>query len=76
MTDLLVPAAVAAGSVALTYLFCIRPMRHGHGQGHCAPPREANDEAAQVQELRREVAALRARADGAANGTAGQPGLS
>jgi hypothetical protein len=30
MSELLLPASVAIAAVALTYVFCIRPMRRGH----------------------------------------------
>lgn len=30
MSDLLLPAGIIAASLAMTYFFCIRPMRKGH----------------------------------------------
>lgn len=30
MTDLLLPGAVLGASLAMTYYFCLRPMRRGH----------------------------------------------
>ena len=30
MSDLLLPAGIIASSLAMTYFFCIRPMRKGH----------------------------------------------
>ena len=30
MSELWLPAGVAVAAIALTYLFCIRPMRRGH----------------------------------------------
>ena len=31
MSELWLPAAIAAAALVLTYLFCVRPMRRAHG---------------------------------------------
>lgn len=31
MSELWLPAVIAAAALALTYLFCVRPMRRAHG---------------------------------------------
>lgn len=56
----LIPAGIASASLALMYLTCIRPMR----SGHCMTMFDAttadggSQEAAEIAELRAEVAAL------------------
>lgn len=56
----LIPAGIASASIALMYLTCIRPMR----SGHCMTMFDAttsdgrSQEAAEIAELRAEVAAL------------------
>lgn len=60
MTDLLLPAGIIAISLAMTYFFCVRPMR----RGRCAHPstkRLADDELdLALQHARTEVERLRA----------------
>lgn len=63
MSDLVVPGLVAVAAIALTYLFCIRPMRNGH----CAmKPISAERDGGRGQDeeevarLRRDVDQLRA----------------
>jgi len=57
----LVPALIAAAAIGLTYVICIRPMR----RGHCAmmPPQHSDaadaERAAEIDQLRAEVAGLR-----------------
>jgi hypothetical protein len=64
MSQWAVPLAVTGSSLALTYLFCLRPMRQGHcattpSQRHSAAfaDTESTDE---ITKLRVEVAKLRA----------------
>lgn len=65
MSSLVLAAAVLLASLALTYFFCLRPMR----QGRCAmaPKAQARPQAtaatdreAEIQRLREEIAALKA----------------
>jgi hypothetical protein len=63
VTELILPGIVVAASLALTYVFCLRPMRRGQcGMSRvvtsAAPVAEDRD--AEVAALRAEVAALRA----------------
>jgi hypothetical protein len=58
VTDLLVAVGVTAASMALMYLVCLRPMRRGYRSPAGTDP--SRDE---VARLRREVAALRDRAE-------------
>ncbi len=60
--DSLLPIGVAAASIGLTYIMCIRPMR----RGHCAMMPPASEEAcdnpeevAEIARLRADIAALR-----------------
>ena len=62
-------AGVLAASLALTYLFCLRPMRRGHcaagglpslGRHPAHLPGQGTERDAEVARLRRESAALRA----------------
>jgi hypothetical protein len=44
MSELWLPASVAAAALAFTYLFCVRPMRRGHcATGSSAPQDRALD---------------------------------
>ncbi len=55
MSELWLPASVAAAAVTLTYVFCVRPMRRGHcGMGSSARQR---------RDLDRELAQVRAELD-------------
>jgi len=55
MSELWLPASVAAAAVTLTYVFCVRPMRRGHcGMGTSARQR---------RDLDRELAQVRAELD-------------
>lgn len=58
------PVAVTGGSIALTYFFCLRPMRNGHcammPQRQDSSARESQDNGAEIARLRAEVAQLRA----------------
>ncbi|MDX5961891.1 hypothetical protein SIM91_00755 [Rhodococcus opacus] len=56
-------AVIAAAALTATYLFCIRPMRRGHGG--CARSGESGSVSRQVAELRKELHALQ-RQDSAA----------
>jgi hypothetical protein len=51
MSELLLPASVAIAAVALTYVFCIRPMRRGHcGMGSPAVhPRDLDSQLGQAR---------------------------
>ena len=59
------PVAVTGGSLALTYFFCLRPMRNGHcammPQQQASSARESEDNSAEIAHLRAEVAQLRER---------------
>lgn len=80
MSELALPIATLIAAVALTYLFCVRPMRQ---HGRCAiTPRTAagadqRRELAQIEAARAELAALRAKISPAAPsadpGPAGSP---
>lgn len=68
--DSLLPIGVAAASIGLTYVMCIRPMRRGNCK--MTPGiKDADefvggvDEAAEIERLRAEVAALRGGVSGA-----------
>ena len=55
MSELWLPASVAAAAVTLTYVFCVRPMWRGHcGMGSSARQR---------RDLDRELAQVRAELD-------------
>lgn len=55
------PAGVAVAAIALTYLFCLRPMRQG-GCGHLGPAVDASAPRARELELARtELELLRLR---------------
>ena len=55
--DWILPTGIAAASLALTYVFCLRPMRNGHcGMMPAGAGRRDTD----VQRLRAEIAELRA----------------
>jgi hypothetical protein len=55
MSELWLPASVAAAAVTLTYVFCVRPMRRAHcGMGSSARQR---------RDLDRELAQVRAELD-------------
>jgi hypothetical protein len=62
VTELVLPALVAAAALTFTYLFCIGPMRKGR---HCGMPGMSrpgglsDTDAAEIQRLRAEVAGLR-----------------
>lgn len=56
MTESLVPGLVAATAVALTYLMCIRPMRHGHC--HRVRSHPGTERAEEIEQLRVEIARL------------------
>jgi hypothetical protein len=59
MSELWLPASVAAAALVFTYVFCVRPMRRGHcGIGSSVPQRRDVDwELAQVRaELDRALA--------------------
>ena len=61
MIEFALPAAVLLASLALTYFFCLRPMRRG--QCATAPKAETKSDASstdEVERLREEIAALRA----------------
>lgn len=64
MTGSLLPALVAAAAIALTYLFCVRPMRRGHGC-HTMPAETttSTDTDAEIARLREEVHLLRHEAE-------------
>jgi hypothetical protein len=50
MSELWLPAGVAAVAVALTYLFCVRPMRRGHcGMAPSGPGRDLAHELAEAR---------------------------
>ncbi|RAX15283.1 hypothetical protein DC347_18080 [Pseudarthrobacter sp. AG30] len=65
MSGLVLAAAVLVASLALTYFFCLRPMRRGRcamapkaqADGHFAAP---VDREAEITRLRDEIAALHA----------------
>jgi hypothetical protein len=62
MDELWLHAAFAVTAVLLTYLFCVRPMRRGHGCGQgSAPADTGRDDAVdrEIARLRAEVARLR-----------------
>lgn len=56
MTESLVPGMVAAAAVGLTYLLCIRPMRHGHC--HRVRSHLGTEHAEEIEQLRGEIARL------------------
>lgn len=59
--DSLLPIGVAAASIGLTYIMCIRPMRRGHcammpaSEDACDSP----EDVAEIARLRAEIATLR-----------------
>ncbi len=60
----LLPLGVAAASIGLTYVMCIRPMRHGHcmmmpGTKADGEITSSPDDSAEIELLRGEIAALR-----------------
>lgn len=58
MTELVLPLLTLTAAAALTYLFCIRPMRTRHGCGSGASdPRDIN---AEILAAREELERLRA----------------
>lgn len=65
MSEWLLPAGVAIASLALTYLFCLRPMRRGHRSAGASPAcvnhSQAGSAQAEVAEL--DWALSQARAD-------------
>ena len=66
MSEWLLPIVVAAAALALTYVFCVRPMRRGH-RVHSSPAAAStrgnemgpDDLASALQEARTELARLR-----------------
>ena len=54
------PALVAVAAVALTYLFCIRPMRRGTSCRHFLP-RQHDERGQELERLRTELELLRLR---------------
>ncbi len=64
MTAWLLPGAGVVASFALTYLFCIRPMRHGrgcHGISSGCGGRSTGEVDRAIQHARTELQLLRAR---------------
>lgn len=62
MTSTIFAIAVFAAAVALTYLFCIRPMRRGECAMGRAPAEDANRRREEeLRGLRREIDELRQR---------------
>lgn len=62
MSELFLPASIAIAAVALTYVFCVRPMRRGHcGMGSSAAQhRDLDSELTQARaELNRALAEQR-----------------
>lgn len=64
MSEWLLPAGVAIAAVALTYFFCVRPMR----RGHCASttterPNRSTDVDRALEQARTELARLRSQAN-------------
>lgn len=62
MGEYAVPLLVAAAVFGLTYLFCLRPMRHHAGDassGCCAPSRGNDNTDGEIAALSREIEALR-----------------
>ena len=66
MSDLWLPVAVVAVAFALSYLFCVRPMR----RGHCMTARPGR--ATQANELDRAITEARAELDQLREGHAGR----
>jgi hypothetical protein len=76
MSELLLPASVAIAAVALTYVFCVRPMRRGHcGMGSsAAQPRDLDSQLGQARaELERALAEQRVADKRAAETAAPEP---
>ena len=59
MTELLFPAAVMMGALAMTYFCCLRPMRRGQACHHSTPPADADLDRA-LSQARQELERLRA----------------
>lgn len=62
MTSYAVPLLIAAASISLVYLCCVRPMRReGHGAMgiDCRGPSESHTASREIEELTREIADLR-----------------
>ena len=64
MSEWLLPAGTAIAAVALTYFFCVRPMR----RGHCAsiatePPNSSTDLDRALEQARTELTRLRSQAN-------------
>ena len=73
MTEYLVPGGVLAASLAMTYYFCLRPMRRGHcGPGERQDTADGELELA-LQQARLDLARLRAGLRDEAGTPAGQP---
>lgn len=73
MTEFLVPGGVLVASLAMTYYFCLRPMR----RGHCGPGERQNTADAELelawQQARLDLARLQADLTHEAGTSAGQP---
>lgn len=73
MTEFLVPGGVLVASLAMTYYFCLRPMR----RGHCGPDARQNTTNGELemalQQARLDLARLRAGLSDEAGTPAGQP---
>lgn len=53
MTEWLLPVAVSVAALALTYLFCIRPMRRGRCHGMSHPSTAADGANSEARDLER-----------------------
>lgn len=71
----LLAALLAGAGGAVTYVFCIRPMRHSHGHAVTGESGRDPDLNRQIADLREEIRVLRAQdcLDDARRGTRSQP---
>ena len=58
MSTALIALAATAAALALTWFFCMRPMRRSGREGCCAPPVQSIDD--QLKAARQELAQLQA----------------
>lgn len=75
MSDLLLPAGIIAASLAMTYFFCIRPMR----KGHCAMQGSQNSADTELdlalRKARTELEKIRSATPDMVSNPAGRPSI-